>query len=199
MRLIKAAMALGLAVFLAGCNFQSETILTVPLGGGDLIAGFGPSDPVRIKILSGQDEDVATVMPQKQGDGTVRYEIVSGTDGSAPAEANKTYLSAKKLTDERYIIRYTAVDAKAPSKIVDTQLAFLSIRKGEYIYLAHLEDTGILTKVFPVEAGRPRPTSDGDGFVIETLAQAEAISSYFDSHVAEFSKDKDYQRAVIVN
>jgi len=199
MRILEAIVALGLAAMLAGCNFQSETVLAVPLAGGDLIAGFGASDPVRIKILNGQDEDIATVMPQKQGDGTVRYEVLSGTGGSAQTDADKVYLSAKKLTGERYIIRYTAVEAKAPSRIVDTQLAFLSIRKGEYTYLMHLQDTDLLKKIFPVEGGRPKTTSDGDGFVIDTVAQAQAISAYFDSHVEEFSNDKDYGRIVIVN
>ena len=199
MRIFNLAMALGLAALLAGCNFQSDTLLAVPMAGGDLIAGFGANDPVRIKIVSGQDEDVATVRPQVQADGTVRYEVLSGTGGAAQTDAEKVYLSAKKLAGERYVIRYTAVDAKIPSRIVDTQLAFLSLRKGEYTYLMHIEDENVLKKIFPAEEGRPKATSDGDGFVIETQAQAEAISAYFDSHVAEFAKDKDYGRIVIVN
>jgi len=199
MRLFKVAMALGLAVLLGGCNFQSETILAVPLGGGDLIAGFGASDPVRIKIVGGHDDDVLTVTPQKQDDGTLRYEIALDRNVSLPAQDQKSYLSAKKLTDARYIVRYTTIDAKAPSKIVETQLMFLSVRKGEYTYLLHLEHKDILKKIFPAEARRPKATADDDGFVIETLAQAEAISSYFDRHVEKFTKDKDYQRAVIVN
>ena len=64
--------------------------------------------------------------------------------------------------------------------------------------LTTIDDKSILSKIFPAESQRPKSSPDKDGIVVETLDQAKAISLYFQGHMSEFRKDKDYGRAEIV-
>jgi len=196
MRVLKVVMALILATLLAGCYFQSDTLLATPLAGGDAILGFGEGGPVRIKFLGEADETTATVVPQKQGDGSVRYEVVSAS--AAGSQEDKVYLSSIRLSDDRYIVRYTSIKRGTASEVQDTQLAFLSFQNGQYNYLTTIDDKSMLSKIFPVEGQRPKNGPDQDGIVVETSDQAKAISLYFHGHMSEFLKDRDYGRAEIV-
>ena len=199
MRVLKAVMALMVATLLAGCYFQSDTLLATPMAGGDPILGFGENGPVHIRLLGAKQGATATIVPQKQGDGSVRYEFVPDPDAAGShANEDKVYLNSMKLTDDRYILRYTSIKVGTAAQVQDTQLAFLSVHKGQYSYLINIADKTMIQKIFPVESERPKNNPKDEGIIVENLAQAKAISLYFHDHQSQFVKDKDYGRVKII-
>ena len=188
MRFLSHVLAVLCLIFIAGCTFQSDTILPDAKAAGDPIAGFPTSGPFKLESFDRQKSAyhyLGTMTPETMADGRIRYTFVFEED------SKKLLLQTKKLSDNNYLLRYADLGDGVEPNVDESALVFLTVDNGTYYVLTSLADKALFEKVYP---GAARPAIVNDAVKLETEAQAEQLSAFFRDHRNAFLQDQDYIR-----
>lgn len=189
MRLMKMVVVLMGLLWMAGCTFESTTVLTQADAYGDAISGFPEEGAFRIESYDRAKLDYAffaTGRVEKSPGKGVRYVMSFNDSGTM-----ELVVQARKISDDNYLVRYFQVLADRPPELDESGLVFARHDAGTYYVLTGISSQAMLDKVF---SGEPSIELSTSVVRIENDHQAERISNYFRDHFADFPKDQDYAR-----
>jgi len=189
MRMTKLLLMVFGLLWLAGCTFESSTVLTDPGAAGDAIAGFPDDGSFKLESFDRAKQAYkyfATAKVEKTPGQGVRYIMTFNDDASMAL-----VVQARKMSTDNYLVRYFQTTAGAKPDLNESGLVFLRYEDSVFYALTGISSQPMLDRIFAGE----RPLELTTSVVrIQTDHQAERISAYFRDRFTDFPIDQDYAR-----